>query len=116
MLTLRPSIRIYLCLRPADMRKSMDGLSAMVRAELGEDPLSGHLFLFRNRRGDRLKLIYWDRNGYALWYKRLEKGRFSFPRGDSGRVVVPESAFQMLLGGLNLDRVWKNMPYRHFEG
>jgi len=106
MLTITPSIRIYICLRPADMRKSLDGLSAMVAGELGEEPLSGHLFLFRNRRGDRLKVLYWDRNGYALWYKRLEKGRFSFPRTTSGKIVIDASTFQLLIGGLSLDRVW----------
>ena len=106
MLTLRPSIRIYVCLRPADMRKSMDGLSAMVQSEMGEDPLSGHLYIFRNRRGDRVKLLYWDRNGYALWYKRMEKGRFSFPPTGSGKVTISESEFQLLIGGLSLERVW----------
>ena len=88
------------------MRKSLDGLSAMVQSEAGEDPLSGHLFLFRNRRGDRLKVIYWDRNGFALWYKRLERGRFSFPREGSGKIVISESEFQLLVGGLSLERVW----------
>jgi transposase len=107
-LTLSPSIRIFLCLAPADMRKSLDGLSAMVRSEMGEEPLSGHLFIFRNRRGDRLKVLSWDRNGFALWYKRLEKGRFSFPRRDSGKLVISESSFQLLVGGLSLERVWSN--------
>lgn len=111
MLTLRPTIRIYICLRPADMRKSMDGLSAMVTAEMGEDPLSGHLFIFRNRRGDRLKIVYWDRNGFALWYKRLERGRFSFPPPGAGKVTIPESLFQQLVGGLSLERVWKSDGY-----
>ena len=106
MLTLRPAIHIYICLRPADMRKQMDGLAAMAREEMSEDPLSGHLFLFRNRRGNRLKLIYWDRNGYALWYKRLERGRFSFPRESSGKIAISESEFQLLIGGLSLERVW----------
>ncbi|MBX3728462.1 MAG: IS66 family insertion sequence element accessory protein TnpB [Candidatus Sumerlaeia bacterium] len=106
MLTLSPSIRIFVCLAPADMRKSLDGLSAMVAGAMGEDPLSGHLFLFRNRAGDRLKVLYWDRNGYALWYKRLEKGRFSFPKRTDGRVAIDAATFQLLIGGLSLDRVW----------
>jgi transposase len=109
MLTLSPSIRIFLCLAPADMRKSMDGLSALVATELGEDALSGHLFLFRNRRGDRLKVLAWDRNGYALWYKRLEKGRFSFPREVSGKMTIDAATFQFLIGGLSLDRVWNRL-------
>ena len=106
MLTISPTIRIYICLAPADMRKSIDGLSAMAASELQEDPLSGHLFLFRNRRGDRLKVLSWDRNGYALWYKRLEKGRFSFPRQTSGKIAIDAPTFQLLVGGLSLDRVW----------
>lgn len=109
MLTLSPSIRIFLCLQPADMRKSLDGLSALAREQAGEDPLLGHLFIFRNRRGDRLKVLYWDRNGYALWYKRLERGRFSFPRPASGRIAIDPDTFQLLIGGLSLERVW-NRP------
>lgn len=107
MLTLSPSARIFACLRPADMRKSIDGLAAMAVAEAGEEPLDGHLFLFRNRRGDRLKALYWDRNGYAVWYKRLEKGRFSFPPEGSGRVTVSSREMQLLAGGLCLEGVWK---------
>jgi transposase len=90
------------------MRKSLDGLSAMAASELGEDPLSGHLFLFRNRKGDRLKVLSWDRNGYALWYKRLEKGRFSFPRKTDGKVTIDAATFQLLIGGLSLERVWNS--------
>jgi transposase len=106
MLTLSPSIRIFLCLQPADMRKSLDGLSALAGEQAHEDPLSGHLFIFRNRRGDRMKVLYWDRNGYALWYKRLERGCFSFPRQASGRIALDPATFQFLIGGLSLERVW----------
>jgi len=107
MLTLTPSVTIYVCLQPADMRKSLDGLSELARAQAGQDPMSGHLFLFRNRRGDRLKVLYWDRNGFALWYKRLERGTFSFPDPRAGTITISENVFQQLLGGLRLDRVWK---------
>ena len=79
MLTLPPSVRIFLRLEPTDMRKSFDTLAALVRSCLGQDPLSGHLFIFRNKRGDRLKVLYWDKDGYALWQKRLEKGTFTLP-------------------------------------
>ena len=101
MLTLSPTIRIYLCTRPADFRCGMDGLASLARERVDEDPLSGHLFVFRNRRGDRLKVLYWDRNGWALWYKRLERGRFGLPSaaGGESRTLSP-GAFQLLLGGV----------------
>lgn len=76
MLTLPPSVRIFVCLSPADMRRSLDGLAAMTREILREDPLSGHLFVFFNRRRDRTKILFWDRSGLCLYYKRLEKGVF----------------------------------------
>ena len=68
--------RIYLCTLPADMRKGFDTLAALVRDFLGHDPLSGHMFLFVGRGKDRLKILYWDADGFALWYKRLEEGTF----------------------------------------
>ncbi|MGH7868993.1 MAG: IS66 family insertion sequence element accessory protein TnpB, partial [Candidatus Dormibacteraceae bacterium] len=80
MIGLPPSVRIYLATQPADMRRSFDGLAALTREFLGEDPLSGNLFCFRNRTGDRVKVLYWDRSGLCLWCKRLEKGVFSFPK------------------------------------
>ena len=79
MLNLSELVRIYVCLTPTDMRKSFDSLAAVVREGLGYDPLSGHLFVFRSRRGDRVKLLWWDRDGLTLYYRRLEKGTFRFP-------------------------------------
>ena len=79
MLTLPPSTRVFIATRPADMRRSFDGLMAIVRDFLGEDPFAGHLFVFRNRTGDRLKILWWDRDGLAIFYKRLEEGCFTFP-------------------------------------
>jgi transposase len=70
------SVRVFLCSRPTDMRKSFDGLFGMVREFLGQDPLSGHLFLFLNRRRDRVKVLFWERDGLVIWYKRLEAGTF----------------------------------------
>jgi transposase len=78
-LNLSELVRIYVCLAPTDMRKSFDSLAALVREGLGYDPLSGHLFVFRSRRGDRIKLLWWDRDGLTLYYRRLEQGTFRFP-------------------------------------
>ena len=103
MLSLPSSVRIFLCLEPADMRRSFDGLARMTREVLQADPLSGHLFVFRNRRGDRLKILYWDRDGLALWYKRLERGVFAFPApGDSPRVSVTPGELTLLLEGIEV--------------
>ena len=86
------------------MRRSFDGLAAMVREHLGQDPLSGHLYVFRNKREDRVKIIYWDRSGFALWYKRLEQGTFRFPSSDAKRVRVEAAELAMLLEGIDLSR------------
>ena len=79
MLTLALPTRIYLCLAPTDMRKSFDSLAALVRDELKGDPFSGSLFVFRSKRRDRIKLLYWDTDGFMLWTKRLERGIYEFP-------------------------------------
>jgi transposase len=76
------SVQIWMAAAPVDMRKSFDGLAEHVRAFLGHDPLCGHMFVFRNRTGERLKILWWDRNGLVLYYKRLEKGTFRFPSAD----------------------------------
>ena len=83
MLTVPPSVRVFVAVGATDMRLGMDGLDALARSRLGLDPLSGHLILFRNRRGDRLKILLWDRSGYWVLYKRLEKGTFSWPQSPS---------------------------------
>ena len=102
MLSLPPSVRIFLCRVPTDMRRSFDSLALMVEQVIGADPYSGHLFVFRNRRGDRVKILYWSRDGYALWYKRLEKGVFRFAsKGcDDGELSAVELA--MALDGVDI--------------
>jgi transposase len=113
MLSLPLPVRILVCTKPADMRRSFDGLAALVREHLGADPLSGHLFVFRNKRGDRVKLLYWNEDGYAIWYKRLEVGVFAFPDAASPRGLgVGEHGLQiraadlaMLLDGVDLASV-----------
>ena len=79
MLSLPANVRLYLCATPTDMRKSFDGLHTLVRQVFELDPLDGHLFLFVNRRRDRIKLLWWDRDGLAMWYKRLEMGTYQLP-------------------------------------
>lgn len=78
MLTLPPAVRIFVAVEPTDMRRGFDGLSAAVREILLQEPLSGHLFAFRNRRGDRLKILFWDRSGYCLFYNHLSSHYTSF--------------------------------------
>ena len=115
MLSLSPAIRIFLCAAPADLRKSFDGLSALVRQALGDDPLSGHRFVFRNRKGDRLKIPAWEEDGWCLWYKRLEQGVVRFPAaaGDGPpRVEVRAAALAMLLDGVILEKVQRRPRYR----
>ena len=114
MISLPPTVKIFLSTAPADMRKSFDGLSAMVEHVLQEDPLSGHLFVFRNRRGDRVKLLYWDRDGLCIWYKRLEAGTFRFPTPREGQTSVTVSAAEwaMLLDGVDFTKVRRGKRYR----
>lgn len=99
---LPPSVRIFLAVEPADMRRSFDGLAAMTREVIGQDPLSGHLFVFRNRKGDRVKVLFWDRSGFCLWYKRLEEGVFHFPAGRGCSVEVEGAELALVLEGIDL--------------
>jgi transposase len=105
MLTLPPSVRVFLCLTPADMRRSLDGLAALTREILWEDPLSGHLFVYFNRRRDRVKVLLWDRSGLALYYKRLEKGTFrlsAFEGSASPRAEIDSAELALILEGIDL--------------
>ena len=101
------SVRIYLCTGSTDMRKGFDTLAALVKEFLGQDPLSGHLFLFVGRAKDRLKILYWDADGFALWYKRLEEGTFRLPRvrGDDPSVELKASELAMMLEGIDLKSI-----------
>jgi len=100
-------VKIYLCASPTDMRKGFDTLAVLVREFLGQDPLSGHLFLFISRRRDRLKILYWDADGFALWYKRLEQGTFRTPRVSSSAagVELKASELAMMLEGIDLKSI-----------
>lgn len=102
MLSLPSAVKIYLCKEPTDMRRSFDGLAMMVQSIINHDPLSGHVFVFRNKRGNMLKLLYWDRDGYAIWYKRLEKGTFSWPDHISDNAAMEYRELTMMLEGITV--------------
>jgi transposase len=114
MLSIPAALKIFLAVTPTDMRKNHDGLAALVEHVLQANPLSGHLFVFRNKRADRVKLLYWDGDGYALWYKRLEKGTFRFPQADEGvaRVDIASADLTMLLNGVDLASVKRQKRFR----
>jgi transposase len=101
------AVRIWLSTAPADLRKGFDSLAALVREHLGHDPLSGHLFLFVGRGRDRIKLLYWDRDGYVVWYKRLEAGTFRLPapKNNGASVELKASELAMLLAGIDLTSI-----------
>lgn len=105
--------RIWLATAPADMRCGFDRLAELARAVTDQNPLDGHVFLFRGRSGDRLKILYWDRDGYALWYKRLEEGVFKLPRikGDVPSVELRASELAMLLDGIDLRSIKRVKRY-----
>jgi transposase len=103
MLTVPPAVRIYLAAGATDLRGSVDGLSALVRERFGLDPLSGHLFVFRNRRGDRLKILVWDRSGFWVLYKRLERGTVAWPTDASMTpLTITSRDLLVLLSGVDV--------------
>lgn len=113
MLSLPLPVKIFWCLAPTDMRKSFDGLSALVSEHLRQDPLSGHLFIFTSRRRDRVKLLYFERGGLAIWYKRLEEGTFAAPQpaGDGQSVQLSADELALLLAGVDLTGVRRRKRY-----
>jgi len=117
MFTPRAAVRAFVCLDPVDMRLSFDRLAALTRDVMGLDPVGGHLFLFHARRRDRLKILYWDEDGYALWYKRLEAGTFPIPTTaeGSGRVTLTPAELTMLLAGVDLAATRKRPRWRKPE-
>jgi transposase len=103
MLTLPPTVRIFVAAGATDLRRSMDGLAVIVREQLALDPLAGHLYLFRNRRGDRLKILWFDRSGYVVLYKRLEVGTFAWPSETAvGVVEMHATDLALLISGIDL--------------
>ena len=108
------SMRIWLAIQPADMRCGFDRLAELAASVTGQDPLCGHLFLFRSKGGDRLKILYWDRDGYALWYKRLEEGAFKLPKVDASQrsIQLRPSELAMMLDGIDLRSVKRVKRYQ----
>ena len=102
MIGLPPAVQIFLATQPANLRLSFDGLTGLVRNHLGGEPLSGHLFVFRNRVGDRVKILYWDRTGLCLWYKRLQRGTFRFPDATQPVAQVTAADLMLILEGIDL--------------
>lgn len=111
MLSIPHPVRIFLCSQPTDMRKGFDGLSGLVRSFLKQEPTSGHLFVFRNRSGDKLKILYWDRDGLAIWYKQLEKGTFRFPATLADEAEIDNATLLMILEGIDLNSVKRQKRY-----
>ena len=103
--------RIWLATEATDMRCGFDRLAERVRGVIGQDPLSGHYFVFRSRRGDRLKILLWDRDGFLLWYKRLESGVFKLPRVPEGArsLELRASELAMVLDGIDVSKL-KRVP------
>lgn len=105
--------RIWMASEAVDMRCGFDRLAERVRAVIGQDPLGGHLFVFRSRRGDRLKVLMWDRDGFLLWYKRLESGVFKLPKVEAGArsVELRASELAMVLDGIDVSRLKRVARY-----
>lgn len=110
--------RIWLAVEATDMRCGFDRLAERVKAVIGQEPFSGHYFLFRSRRGDRLKILVWDRDGFVLWYKRLESGVFKLPRVDAGTrsVELRASELAMVLDGIDVSKLKRVPRYERGTG
>jgi len=117
MMHLPASVRVYLCTSASDMRRSFDGLHALVTQSMQLDAFGGHLFVFSNRRRDRIKILYWDRDGFAVWAKRLEEGTYAMPFGDSDandaekRHEITAAELGALLSGIDLSQAKRRKRY-----
>jgi transposase len=115
MLTLPPSVHVYVAAEPTDLRKSFDGLSAQVAQRFGADPLCGHLFVFRNRRGDQIRILFWDRTGYCILAKKLARGRFHLvraPPAGATHIEVEAAELALMLEGIDLTRAVRHKRWR----
>lgn len=111
MLALPTNTKIYLAVEPVDMRKSFDGLCAIVIDNLQQNPLEGHLFLFRGKSGNRIKGLFWDRNGLVIFYKRLEKGHYKWPKNTLPSIEMTTIELSLLLDGIDFTKLKKLPKY-----
>jgi len=114
MLALPPSVKIFVATEPVDARKSFNGLSCVVREALGGDPQDGHMYVFINRRGDVIQILFWDRTGFAIMRKRLEAGTFRLARGadgDASHVEIDVAALWLMLEGIDVDGARRRKRY-----
>ena len=116
MIHLPASVRVYLCTSPCDMRRSFDGLHALVTNAMRLDALAGHLFVFSNKRRDRIKILYWDRDGFAVWAKRLEEGTYAIPFVEDGpheaRREITAQELGAILSGIDLSVARRRKRYQ----
>jgi transposase len=112
MLSLPPAVRIFVATAPTDMHLSFDRLAALAQDVIHQDPFSGHLFAFRNRTGDRVKILVWDRSGFCLWYKRLERGVFHLPRAEATHLELDAAELTLLLDGIDLAPARRRARFR----
>lgn len=117
MLSVPGSLKIFVAVEAVDFRKSHDGLAAIVEQAMHEDLFGGSLFVFTNKRSDRLKILYWDSDGLALWYKRLEAGTFRLPRttSEASRLEISAADLNLILSGIELSSVKRRKRYRRPE-
>jgi transposase len=105
------TIRVFVAVGVSDLRRGFDGLAQRARDQLKQDPMTGHLFVFANRKRDRIKILYWDRDGYAIWMKRLERGTFRWPTSDSDCLEWSGAELAAVLGGIDLNDARKRKRF-----
>lgn len=105
MIDIDRNAQVHLAIQPVDFRKSFDSLAAITQTVLKLDPLSGHLFVFHNKKRDRIKILYWQYNGFCLWYKRLEAGKYRFPKLDQETMSVTQDELDFLLQGIDISKI-----------
>jgi transposase len=110
MMALPSGARVWLVAGGTDMRRGFDGLAALVQTQIADDPFSGQLFVFRGRRGDRIKVLWWDGDGLCLFAKRLERGHFVWPQAREGKIALSAAQLSMLLEGIDWRRPVRTAP------